>query len=1620
MQRDLIRKTGSLAGTSEFTVLAPIKAGLVPALEAVSYKSRVKRVLRTLHLGRTGAHEHELARVLSDAVERVGRIHSVSIRVLEPEDKVMLAVTFDGAWEAYVRVIWQKVTRLLDLIFHNTEGYPLGWESSYEVWSDWLRRHLSETTFLYATPGLTVADTRYLRMQERLHRRGDDAATQLAVTRLVIPSAESLARAALPLHGSNGQTDLGNPLHGKPVMMARPAYRHAGRSLAGLHRLVEWHRPGTADGEVLRRAAHELLPEFVEMDTASFGIGRKRLLARFPEALAWFEQAPDANSMPPAARRPPELPAAPVVDQPETVQGGIVAPYPDSDQGCLLLVGCTSAAGLAGLLQAALPRITPHTRTPQQGDITCNLGITPAGLRLAGLPEDELLELPDEYIHGMESRAGWLGDLRANHPRRWRLPMRNWADGVGATEPAETDPGPRINLQAVHVVLQLRHCRLAPLDGQTPPAVPALRQALLDELQALLAGVPGAHALSLQWMGLATNAPPGQPQTEHFGFSDGRSNPVLSKAEAGLRYSNQVHLGEVLCGYPNAADSAPAPPASAAGRNAQALLHNGSFWVVRKLRQDVAALEALAAQATAAAGLDRESLLAKMMGRWPMLDVQGRPFDATKAGLPLAPVLNPAKANDFNFSLDAEGGRCPLHAHMRLANPRDIRREKFARPARITRRGMPYGPAADRSIADAEARARNLAQERGLVFMAYNASIGEQFEVVQRWLTGGNSTDGYSGRNDPFVGLPEPGHRRFFMCEDAGRTVRVPLDGDDALQAEPAPLVRLEWGLYLLTPSLTALQRLQTLAATQGPQVVPVWQADEGERQIQRLQAVLQQSGCTAAALAWKLSLEDPESAADFQATAIWEAIRVHHGGVLRTPYGVLVADKQTVHQVLLDQTGQLSATGYLPRMRRTFGEMYLGMDAGQTDGAYERESAICNQAIMALDVADIFRAARTATHAALNDLAGTAHDEAVEDGEQQWHLTLDLRELVNPVLAHFCESWFGLSTTGGHFQRGGMRWNWQPGQAPWYPGHFLAPSRYVFQPHPGRTVEDLGADHGQAVNKAMKAYLLAYADDILYAGTAKVACKVLNAGLDPAGTRAFSARTLAGAIMGFVPTVDGNLRRIAHEWLREGTLWRLRSQFAGQPSPDLATARQWLGRDFGAAMQLRAVPEVLWRTAIVSHQLGADPAHAVAVEPGDLLVVGLAASTQQRLADGPAMPAGTGAEPGPDLAAIFGGDRWAVPRPTHACPGSHAAMAVMLGFFSALVESTLALRPGPGPLSLAADGKAVPPAAPAAAGAAAVSPGAGLPLKASLLSSTGAVFGPVGTTAGGAAPASTTAPALRGLKAIGDSWLAPPPIAGAGMPTLGAALRPLGYDLQPAGDKDPWPLAMAGQRMVELAGRLDDIRDYLVNLDPSGDGLPRAILLAAGGNDLVHQSQSDPTMSPLWGMLKAGAGSAAASIDDAALGRFLDGLLVHYRSIIDTVIDTSQQAGLPAIPILVHGYDHPIPDAQGYSVYTIPNTQPPQTVLVGPWLIQVFVAAGIHDAALQRAVMVLLIDALNGMLAGLAQHYPGRVHAIKLTGTLAGASPADPGALWENELHPTQAGFAHMAALFAARLDSL
>jgi len=1519
MRRDLTIKTGGLAGTSDFRVLAKIKTGFVPALDAVTYKTRVKRVLRALHIGRSDSHEHELFRVLSDAVERVGRIHSVGIVVLEPEDKVLLTVTFDGSWEAYVRVIWQKVTRLLDLVFYNTEDYVLGYENTYEKWGEWLKKAQSEAAFLYATPNTTVDDIRYLKMAERVHRRAEAEQAQLITTRIRIPSAEQIAARSIFEMNSSVPGDPTSAGFEEPMKVedaGKAPFRHGVRVLAGVHRLSDVYLPGTRDGEILLRAAHELLPEFVPMmNSAVYQVGVQRAKVRFDEAVRWIQTKP---AEPPVRQALPNpIPEAPPLADKANVQGGILTSYPDIDHGCMLLVQFESSAALAAFLDA-LPTTT-EAAALNPGEIATNIAFTVEGLRMAGLSDDEIRKLPEEFVQGMAMRAGILGDVRINHPQRWRLPPQNWADGVDAQDISNAVEVPRVDLAAVHAVVQVRR-RATP--QSTDEDTPTARAPLMEALRKLVSVHNGVVPLSLQWMHRLRNA--NKVLEEHFGFTEGNSEPVLTKAEAGKRYSNQIHLGELLCGYPNLADKSDFY--SGAAVELHPLLKDGSFLAVRKLRQDVEAFDttvndAVAATSAQGADLGREDLMAKMLGRWPA--------DHPKSGQPLAVVIGPNPlSNDFHFDKDPNGAACPLHAHIRRTNPRFVQAENGQRPPRIARRGMSYGPWHNRSETDEAKRKASLATERGLVFMAYNASLGEQFEVVQSWIAGANSSGSYSGVSDPLLGLAEPGKKRFYRFEHAGKVIHMPLDGEDRLHVEPRPFVRLEWGAYLFAPSIKALDLLKQRATASEAKPQFAWSVETGEEKIAELRAYEKEHGAEAALEAWKAVLEDPDFAADFTSASIWAAIRQNHGGLLRTPFGVLVADKDLVRDVFLNGEEALTITGYLPRMRRSFGILYLGLDPNQEDRAYETWSRACNKAIMEIDPHQAFLKARAAVQEALKGLVDQEIEYARDDHEKRWEFTVESRELVEPLLAHFCEEWFGVTNKGHFFERSGYRWDWRIGQPALYPGHFLSPSRYIFQPHPGDSVAKFGSAHGQSARGSMEAYLKAFRDEI----SAPVSRAVLDS---PEGQNdiPFCAQTIAGAMMGFIPTVEGNLRRILNEWLREGTLWKLRARYAGNPSDDFTKACNRLWRDFIPAFQLRAVPELIWRTAATSCTIGKHP-NEIVLKPGDVVVAGAVSATQQCLS-----------EASPEYHHAFGGNRREAGHPTHACPGADPAMALMIGFFSALVETPLPLRPGPGPLTISADGAVVE--APHVVRK-----------------------GPADHRLTAAFDEQQTTPIL----VIGDSWL-----SGAwGTACLRKSLAKRGYI-----DDFGKNFATLGRYLRDMAdpSSLDDVERFFDEIAPD-EPTPACILLGGGGND-VCQPTADVPGSALYRLLRDNGGPNGDALIEGEVAKFIDEELFGYLS---TIVDRLKS--VTPIPILIHAYDHPIPN--GHAAW-----------LSGPWLKPIFDARDMPDLAKNTDVMKALIDRLNDAVARVANANPTRVTHAKLTGLLNQNV-----ALWDNELHATSQGF--------------
>ena len=1280
MQRELIVKGKSLTGTSDLTLLAPIIPGFVPALDAMTYKTRAKRLMKSLTGGRASLHEYALYRPISDSVERVAVIQSFRVTVVEPEDKILLAVTFDGTWESYIRILWQKVGTLLDIIFCNTQGYVNSQSAGFEAWADWVRGVQIETDFYYNTHGLTVPDVAYLRDQEAIQRLGpDDATRNLLAARAHVRTAEQLAWAAS--HG--------------PLNTRLETLRQGLQSLAVLFRLTDMYLPGTADGDVLKRAACDLLVEFRSVLAALPPEIVQKAHQRFDRQLTWLASGDEAS---PAPRPTPKLPDVAPDDMLDNIQVGILRPLEGMTHGCMLLIALDDPASGAAFLDKLLGQVTTEKSRPAPRGRITTFAFSYEGLRALGLSEDQLALLPQEFREGMEARASVLGDFRNNHPRRWRLPQANWS-ATGAAPSMQ-----RVQMSAVHLVVQMR---VGAASTQHDPAQPD--HPLHADIHALMAGpdgsapLPGVRLLAVQAMRKHTLGD--GRAIEHFGFVDGFSDPVFNKAEGGAVYSNQLPVGEFLWGRDTAADVAPKVD-TPQQRERQALLGDGSFLAVRKLRQNVDVLHNVVRQAAQQTGLGHDLVLAKMMGRYR----DGRALTA------------PDTANDFDYSTDAQARQCPFHAHIRRANPRAGAANPVGvperdgppdpaggRPPRLLRRGMSYGPLFEAPAPDQEARPDDV--ERGMMFIAYCSSLSEQFETVQRWLTGGNSAGGYSRHSDPFMGVPEVrapagqgepfDEHRGFRFEHEEKAYTIALDEAPALDATPRPMVQLEWGLYLLAPSISGARHVLDIARR--ARARPVWSLAEGEALLQALLKREKSLGHEAAKLAWKELLEDPEAQDKFHSAAVWAAIRELHGGVLRTAYGVIVADREKVRQVLGDDR-RFSVSGYRQRMIPSLGEIYLGLDDGT---AYRNQSGAANAAIGALTERDTFEATLRYTQGVLARFVQSEKDLAQLKGTTRWELNLDAKEISDQVLAMLCQDWFGLPDDKKNpvIVPGSWRWDWKDDQAPIYPPQFTAPSRYIFQPWPNGNVKDYAQRMGKALTRALGTFLAPHraaqtAPQNRYGKDAPLTRAVLDA-LPERTDDGLAARTLSGMLMGFLPTVDGNFRLSLNEWLRDGTFWSLRAAWAAAPADApadlLAKAHAVLMPALARSMQLRPAPELVWRTATAETSIGREKVHR-----GDVVVVSLVSAAHQCLADNKT-----------DLSIVFGGSRCPVHRPgqatdaapavapataaaahpTHACPGYGAGMGVLLALLAGLIDQREFTRPSPAPLSFTFEGQVAPPA---------------------------------------------------------------------------------------------------------------------------------------------------------------------------------------------------------------------------------------------------------------------------------------------------------------------------------------
>ena len=1230
-------KSAQLGGIANLALIAPVKAGFVPGADTFTYSRRLEAFFKTLNAIRLGSRESQVhANPFPDGVGRWGILHSFRYALIPPRVgsrgeevpaegeigaglyRLYLNVVFDGGWEPYMRVIYRDLGYLLDTIFCNCVGYPFSTQHTFDEYCRWVREHEVPAGILYLESAATVMDQRYLEAVERAQRTElDPARARQSAAAYALPPVADIPQALQRLLTSE-------PLARKEVIANNL------RALKGLYDLRTFYPSNSDDDEPrLLRFAKRAMPEF-----CAFLAGQKNepWLAPHRESVDWV-----TGSV--ADEQPGH--GAPARFEPADIQHGIFERYAGVTHGCMLLLQVTDAA-LACAWLAALPAVAARQQRESGGTLYWNVAFSAHGLHALGQPPEAVDLFPQEFVEGMEARAGALGDVRSNHPEHWRRPrFRNTQVEV--------------DLASVHVVVQYR------LATPTEPdqLMHSFLRGLADAVDADRDGLLLLSAEAMRSYGAADNV-----TREHFGFQDGFSQPTpqftqgagapqgVAAAAPAAAFNDSVGAGELFLGHAGDRDRD-----GESGRfpgQPNALMDNGSFLVVRKIRQHVGRWQAMLARAAQRQDANHnarpEHERAAARARIAAM-LMGRRHDG-------AVMVDPelGSTNNFNYQADPQGSRCPFQAHIRRANPRTVGQKM----PRILRRGMSYGP---RWEADPNA-------ERGLIFMAYCGSIAEQFEAIQRWIAGGNSSGVHSSHSDPMLGVPHKGMPRTFQWLGSdGKVGQVDL-GDE-------PLTGLQWGLYLFAPSLTGLQALAQGGAGSGaaaghaqpalPTSAPA--AAEGAASAAARAAPAPGTpapGTTARGCPMRSERYDPEGPVFEQRKMVLQGRRddrdkfwqdvVRCGGTLETAYGQLEARKPEALRMLADTGSEHSVGGYGRRFEASVGAGFLGMD----DPDHNRLAV--NSGIKDR----IAQITEPVAFAAAQEEAGKLLAQRLAQAQAlQQAPNIDIVRLSEQTIAKLYQRWWGLPD-GLHMKVGFSSQAVDDADpAAYCPRDFFFVARHNFGAHPTASERHRGTTRGQAIQSAVRAYLKVTARQELRELSAFIHDQLIE------GRDGFNEAvwTIGGTMLGFGPSVHQHFVLVMRDWVepsRPGpTLWdlqvRLWAGISAAPAAPVshADAAKVLRAPLIAQMCREPVPGIIWREA-PNARLEQAPGRR---EPPKT-VLGLHALMQDP--DAEALMFGGTLEPGD----LFG---------VHACPGHKMATGVLMGVVAALLQSgTLRRSPSP------------------------------------------------------------------------------------------------------------------------------------------------------------------------------------------------------------------------------------------------------------------------------------------------------------------------------------------------------
>ena len=303
-----------------------------------------------------------------------------------------------------------------------------------------------------------------------------------------------------------------------------------------------------------------------------------------------------------------------------------------------------------------------------------------------------------------------------------------------------------------------------------------------------------------------------------------------------IDYSNVVALGEFLLGYPNEYDKyTDRPLIDADAASARGLLaaedapekkdigRNGTYLVMRQLRQDVRGLWQFVYRQAGGNSAEADRLAAAFVGRTragdPLVPMQEQPIPG------IGPDPEEIRQNQFTFAKDPMGASCPFGAHVHRQNPRNADypgrptglaklitmlgfgprgfRDDLMSPVRfhrILRRGREYGP--ELLPENALGPAPPNEPERGLHFVCLNANILRQFEFLQNAWTMNTKFSGLTGESDPLVG-----NREAISGCPTTANFTIPKEGGLCRRISGLPqFITVRGGAYFFLPGIRALR----------------------------------------------------------------------------------------------------------------------------------------------------------------------------------------------------------------------------------------------------------------------------------------------------------------------------------------------------------------------------------------------------------------------------------------------------------------------------------------------------------------------------------------------------------------------------------------------------------------------------------------------------------------------------------------------------------------------------------------------------------------------------------------------------------------------------------------------